>query len=117
MSPDTDKAQAAEGVGLLLAIAPFVQKSAHEPGKIKLSMSLLDLPKLMNLLKGVDLDAKLSQIPGLKKYEVSSWTRTATVTYDPAILPVDLWEDFCRIRDNPEVAPEVEKRLMETFTA
>ncbi len=30
-------------------------------------------------------------IPGLKGYKLSVWSRSATINYDPSVLPVDFW--------------------------
>jgi hypothetical protein len=102
---------AEEAIGVLLKLAHLVEVTGHASGKIETRVSFADLPTVLALLRGVDVDRGLRLIPGLKGYEVSVWSRSATIAYDPTVLPVDFWNHFGTIRKDPSVEGVVRERL------
>lgn len=109
MVTSTDKSS--QAIELLTNIARFVEPVNHKSGRIEVSVSFSNLPKLMSAINGVDIKSTLSLIPGLKKYSFSSWSLSATINYDVQILPFELWNDFCRIKTNPEVEQIFREKL------
>jgi hypothetical protein len=39
------------------------------------------------------------------------FSRRFVIDYDPGILPDDLWRDIARLKEEPELAPHIRKRL------
>ncbi len=97
----------------LLKLAHLIEISDHGAGKIVTATSFSNLPKVMSILQDIDIDKGLKLIPGLKGYTVSVWSRTATISYDPAILLPRFWEQFFQIRKNPSM----EEKVRENFRA
>ena len=87
-----------DAVEVLIKLAYFVEPAGHANGKIKARVSLADLPKVLSLVRGVDVDRGLRLIPGLKSYELSVWFRSATIEYDPEVLPSEFWHHFFALR-------------------
>ena len=98
-------------IDLLVKVAQCVEPLDHVAGRITLGVSLFTLPTLLTLIGGVDVDQGARSLPGLKGYEVSVWSMSATISYDPRMLPVDLWNDFCSIRDNPDAERSFRERV------
>jgi len=98
-------------VSILLKAAHIVDLTEHVPGRVTLKVYLWDLPKLAFIFDGVNPEGKAIRIPGLKDFSVSVLQGTATVDYDPSILPPELWEQFGKIRDDPQYEPVFADRL------
>ncbi|AFM24896.1 hypothetical protein [Desulfomonile tiedjei] len=105
--------EAQDVIERLLKLAHLIEMSDHTAGKIVTTTSFSNLPKVMSILQDVDIDKGLRLIPGLKGYRISVWSRTATISYDPAILLPRFWEQFFQIRRNPSM----EKNVRENFRA
>ena len=103
--------EAEQALEVLLKLAHYVELRDHIPGRIETGVSFSDLPKLLGILLGLDVNRGVQLIPGIKDYEVSAWSRSATITYDPNVLPMDLWDDFCAIRKDQSLEGTVRKRL------
>lgn len=112
-APASEKAK--EAVEILLQLAHCVELRDHTRGRIRTRVSLSNVPKAMSLLQRLDVSGGLQLIPGLKEYEVSAWSQSATILYDPGALPFDLWTDFCAIRKDPSLEESVRKRLYALF--
>ncbi|MBM4325918.1 MAG: hypothetical protein FJ118_02030 [Deltaproteobacteria bacterium] len=100
-----------EIVKIVLRAAHIVDLLDHTPDRVTLKISLLDLPKLAFLFHGVNLQGRAIRIPGLKGLSVSVLRGTATVDYDSSILPPELWEQFGKIRNDPQYEPVFVDRL------
>jgi hypothetical protein len=98
-------------VNVVLRAARIVDLADHVPGRVTLKISLWDLPKLAFLFDGVNLQGTGKRIPGLKGFSVNVLQATATVDYDPSILPPELWEQFGKIRKDPQYEPVFADRL------
>ncbi|MEW6533861.1 MAG: hypothetical protein AB1473_23735 [Thermodesulfobacteriota bacterium] len=98
-------------VNIALKAAHIVDLADHVPGRVTLKISLWDLPKLAFLFDGVDLQGAPKRMPGLKDFSVNVFQGTATVDYDPSVLPPELWEQFGRIRKDPQYEPVFADRL------
>jgi hypothetical protein len=107
----TPSDEAIRTIDLLVKIARCVEPVDHVDGRIKMRVSLSNLPTLMALINGVDLEQSALAIPGLKGYDVSAWTMSAIIRYDPNILPSDLWNEFCAIKNDTSA----EKSFRELF--
>jgi hypothetical protein len=105
-----------KAIGVLLKLARLVEVTGHSQGRIETRVSFSNLPKVLELLHEVDVDRGLRLIPGLKGYDVSVWSRSATINYDPGVLPADFWHHFGTIRKDPSVEAVVRKRLHALFT-
>lgn len=103
--------EAEQAIEVLLNVAHLVELRDHIPGRIETGVSFSDLPKLLGILLGLDVDRGVQLIPGIKAYEVSAWSLSATITYDPNVLPMDLWDDFCSIKKDPSLEDSLRKRL------
>jgi len=104
--------EAADVIELLVKIAHYVEPVHHGGGRIKMRVPFSDLPKLVTLVAGIDVDESARSIPGLRSYEVSPWTMSATIRYDPGVLPVDLWNDFCAIKTDPGAETSFRERFL-----
>lgn len=107
--------EAEQAIEALLKLARFVELQDHIRGRIVTRVSFSDIPRVLALLQDVDVNRGLQLIPGLKDYEVSAWSRSATIRYDPTVLPMDLWNDFCTIRNDPSLERTVRKHLYALF--
>jgi hypothetical protein len=108
-------AEAEHKIDCLVRLAHCVEPLEHVSGRIKLRVPLSDLASAMPLLG--ELERGVGSIPGIKNHEVSVLFRSATIRYDPGVLPLDLWEDFCSIRRNPSAEKSVRDRLRSVFEA
>ena len=104
-----------DAVEVLIKLAYFVEPAGHANGKVKARVSLADLPKVLSLVQGVDVDRGLRLIPGLKSYELSVWFRCATIEYDPEVLPAEFWHHFFALRQNPSEEWRVRDHLSGVF--
>jgi len=111
MSNETPK-DAMEVVELLVKVARCVEPMDHVAGRITVGVSLFNLPKLLTLVGDMDIDDGARSLPGLKGYEVNAWSLSATILYDPHVLPVELWDDFCSIRNDPIAESSFRKRVL-----
>ncbi len=98
-------------VDLLVNAARLVEQVYHRPGSIKLRMSLFDLPRLISLISGLNVSEEAKGVPGILGYQVHVLSTSATITYDPEIIPFDFWETFCRIRREPQAENLFKTRL------
>jgi hypothetical protein len=113
MTADDRSKQAIRIIDLLVKVAHCVEPADHVGGRIRLRVSLSGLPKLLTLLRGIDVDEGARTIPGLKGYEVSAWTLSAAIRYDPEVLPEDLWNDFCAIGKKSGAEAAFRSRFLE----
>ncbi len=109
-SPDAEQA-----VELLKNAARLVERRKHTAGCITLGVRLADLPRLFTLVNGLNIEKEVARIPGMKGFRLHPWSLSATIEYEPSILPYDLWEDFCRLRQDPSVEDPLVLRLREIF--
>lgn len=103
--------EAEQAIEILLKLAHYVELQDHTPGRIETGVSFSDLPKILGILQGLDVNRGLQLLPGIKDYEVSVWSLSAIITYDPNVLPMDLWDDFCSIKKDPSLEGTMRKRL------
>jgi hypothetical protein len=113
MSSDGQSQASARAIDLLVKVARCVEPVEHVGGRITLRVPWSGLPKLLTLLSGIDVDEGARAIPGLMGYEVSTWSLSATIRYDPKVLPADLWNDFCAIRKSSGAETSFRSRLFE----
>lgn len=103
--------EAANAIEILLKLAHHVEMGNHIRGKIETWVTFAHLGTVVGILQGLDIDSGLRLIPGLKGYEVNVWSRSASIRYDPGVFPMDLWNDFCSIREDPSREGTVRQRL------
>lgn len=115
MADAHESRKAVHAIETLLKLAHYVELRDHVRGRIETRVSFSDIPKVLALLQELDADGGLQLIPGLMDYEVSAWSRSATINYDPSILPGDLWDDFCAVSKNPSLEETVRERLYAVF--
>jgi hypothetical protein len=104
-----------QAIAVLMKLAQYVELLGHVPGRITMSIPLMHLPKLISFLQGVDLDKEVGSLPGYKNHTISLFSRSATIYYDPSVIPYDLWEDYCAIKTRPQFAKAVSDRLWMIF--
>ena len=114
MLPDISK-HARETLEILVKAAHCVQPLDHVMGRISMGVSLYNLPKLLALVGAIDLDHGTRLVPGLKSYEINAWSLSATILYDPNVLPFELWDDFCSMSKNPDAESSFRDRVMKLF--
>jgi hypothetical protein len=112
MSSSARSKAATQVIELLVKIAHYVEPVDHGGGRIKMRVPFSDLPKLLALVAGIDVDESVKSIPGFRSYEVSPWTMSATIRYDPSVLPFDLWNDFCAIKTDPVAETSFRERFL-----
>lgn len=103
--------EAKQAVETLLKLAHLVEMTDHVKGKVEAKVPFSALGKVMSILQGSDVERSLKLIPGLKGYDVSTWSLSATIKYDPNVIPTDLWDHFCAIKKNPSEEGAVRERL------
>jgi hypothetical protein len=99
-------------VNVLTEVARYVDPVKHQNGNIQMSVSFKNLAGLLSVISTIDLDAFKKSIPGLKDYTVSTWTLSATIQYDPDVLPSNLWNEFFRIKSDPAAAQTFRQGLL-----
>jgi hypothetical protein len=107
--------EAEQAIETLLKLAHYVELIDHTRGRIATRVSLSNIPKVLGLLQGLDVNRGLESMSGLMDYEVSVWSRSATIKYDSNVLPMDLLNDFCAIRNDPSLEESVRRRLYSLF--
>lgn len=115
MSSTQIPSEAEQAIEILLKLAHYVERRNHTPGRIETRVSLSNIPHVLALLKDLDIDRGFQVIPGLQDYEVSAWSRSATIKYDPKVLSAELWNDFCKIGRDPALEDSVRRRLYALF--
>ena len=98
-------------VELLVKAARLVEEVYHKPGTIRLRISFLDLPQLMSLIPRMDVAEEAKGVPGILGYQIHVLSTSATISYDPEVIPFDFWEAFCRVRREPQAENVFKKRL------
>ena len=111
-SPDAEQA-----IELLRKAAHLVERRNHTTGRITLGVRLVDLPRLLTLVDGMNIEKETGRVPGMKGFRVHPWSLSATIEYEPSILPYDLWEDFCRVKEDPSEEDPLVNRLKEIFAS
>lgn len=104
-----------ETIELALRIARCVEPGTHVPGRIQMRVSLWNLPQLTALIGDLDVKEATSFVPGLKGYEITAWSLSATIHYDPEVLPFDFWNNLCRVRNDPQAERLVRHKLLSVF--
>lgn len=104
-----------ETIERLLRIARCVEPGTHVPGRIQMRVSLWNLPHLTTLIGDLDITEATSSIPGLKGYEISAWSLSATIHYDPEVLPFEFWNNLCRVGNDPHAEHLVRRTLLSVF--
>lgn len=99
-------------IDVLVKVARFVKPVRHVTGKIEMTASLINISKLASITSGIDIKTEVSRIPGLKRYNVSPWSMSATIYYDPEILPPDIWNDFISIEKDPGAEDGFRQKLL-----
>ncbi len=89
-------------IDLLIQVARLVEPVKHEPGSIELRIGFFDVPKIVPLLNGMQVAKEAQGIPGILGYKVHILSTSATIAYDPEIIPFDLWSTFCQIKTEPQ---------------
>jgi hypothetical protein len=114
--PDTQvPTETKPAIEALLKLAHYVELRDHVSGRIEMRVSFANVPKVLAILQDLDIDRGLKLIPGLKDYEVSAWSRSAVIRYDPRVFPMDLWNDFCTIGNDPAKEEALRERLLSLF--
>jgi hypothetical protein len=85
----------------IITVAKYAKISEHTPGKIVMKFSFSNLPKVTAYLGDSEFSHFVYTMPGIKRFNVNSWTRSLEITYDPEILPFSLWEDLGNIGTDP----------------
>jgi hypothetical protein len=101
-------------IDCLVRLAHYVEPVEHADGRIKLRVPLAALTGEVLTLLG-EMEKRVASFPGVKKYEVSLWFRSATIVYDPSVLSPDLWNDLCSIRRDAGAEEFVRNRLRSVF--
>ncbi len=114
MSSEIPK-HARETLELLVKVAHCVKPLDHVSGRIRVGVSLYNLPKLLTLVGDINADESAHFIPGLKSYEINAWSLSATILYDPKVLPSELWDDFCSICTHPDAEASFRERVLSLF--
>lgn len=102
-------------IDVLVKVSRFVEPVRHVTGKIEMAVSLINISKLATIANGIDIKTEVSRIPGLKRYNVGPWSMSATIYYDPEILPPDIWNDFTSIKKDPGAEHGFRQKLMLVF--
>lgn len=107
-SPEVQRA-----LDLLFGLAPHVSIVQHAPGTIQLRIAFSALGRLISGLGSLTSShgGVLNAIPGVKGYTVSAWSLTATVDYDPLLLPPDLWDQLFANNGQGDSVTAVQERL------
>ena len=94
-------------VDFLMKLAPHTQIAHHIPGRIRLKIAV----SALDLIQGVDVEALLARLPGVKNLRINPPAMSAIVEYDQRLLPFDLWERLVKAPHRPELEAEVRKQL------
>ncbi len=98
-------------VDLLIQVARLAEPVSHKPGSIQLRIGFFDLPKLVSLMGGLNVSDEAQGIPGILGYKVHVLSTSATISYDPKIIPFDFWEAFCEVKAGPPGEQAFRERL------
>jgi len=91
----------------LSVLAPHSDVAGHHSGKIELKFRL----SAVSALAGRNWEDLIESIPGILSSRLQLFSRRVVLDYDPGILPDDLWQDIVRLKEEPELAPHIRKRL------
>lgn len=94
-------------VDLILNLARHAEIAHHITGRIRLRIRLSGV----ELVQKTDGQSLLRCIPGVVNVKINPFARSAVIEYDPKLIPSALWEDFGRVRDEPEAQARIRNFL------
>jgi len=83
----------------------------HVPGRIRVKATWNGARKLANG-ENVDIEKIIAWIPGIHDYRVNPKALAVIITYDPKILPFNLWEEIGRLGEYPQGRNKVREELL-----
>ncbi len=90
----------------------YLKIAHHVTGRIRVKATWSGAKKLAS--EDTDrLESIIARIPGITEYRVNKKALSVAITYDPGILPYELWEDVGKLGENPVNRDGVKIRLME----
>ncbi len=91
----------------LIKLARHTEIVHHIPGRIRLRVLLSGIAAA----REIDLEQIKAHFPGLLDIRVKPIVGSVVIQYDQRRISPDLWSDLSRLRQNPELASELHKRI------
>jgi hypothetical protein len=91
----------------LVRLAPHTEVAHHIPGRIRLKILLSGLEMALRS----KIQHLAGSLPGIRNIEVKWLSRSVIIDYDKERFPGDFWERMQRLKNEPELAGELEKML------
>jgi hypothetical protein len=91
----------------VLGLAQHAEIAHHIPGRIRLKIRLSGV----ELVQKIDGESLLRSIPGVLNVKINSLARSAVIEYDPKLIPSNLWEDFGKVRNEPNAQVRIRNFL------
>jgi hypothetical protein len=106
-----------EIIDSLVSLAKIAKKTEHQPGKIILEISNTQIPKLISMMGGVNIEEEVKSIPGYTNHKIKPGLLKTSleIDYDPEKIPYDLWESLMEISNAPQAVAAVTDRLRDLF--
>jgi hypothetical protein len=91
----------------LLKLARHTEMVHHIPGRIRLRVLLSGIAAA----REINLEKIRSHFPGILDIRVKAIVGSVVIQYDQRRIPPDLWTELSKLRQNPELAPELHERI------
>jgi len=98
-------------VDTFLGHVRHLQIKHHVPGRIRVKATWNGARKLANG-KNIDIEKTIDMIPGIHDYRVNPKALSVIITYDPELLPFNLWEEIGRLGEYPQGRDKVREELL-----
>lgn len=109
-----DDTRIREIVEMIIGLAPLAVIVHHVPGRIRLKLTAS--PEEVSTVTNEDLRDTLRSVPGIRGARINPIAKSMVVSYDPEVLPRDLWALVEQLTDNPELGDMVRARFRALFT-
>jgi hypothetical protein len=89
----------------------YLRIKHHVPGRIRVKATWNGAKKLVNSADA-DIEKILARIPGVSDYRVNPRALSVIISYDPNILPFQLWEEIGQLGEYPANRSKVREELL-----
>jgi len=94
----------------------YLNIAHHVPGRIRVKAGLNGARKLAGMDQN-DINAIISRIPGIEEYRVNRKALSVIITYNPEVLPFQLWEDVGTLSEYPLHRDSVRAQLLDILSS
>ena len=83
----------------------------HVNGRIRVKASWNGAKKLADVEEG-EIEKVIASIPGIEEYRVNKKALSVIITYNPEVLPYDLWQQVGNLGEYPLNRERIREQLL-----